>query len=39
VIDDGEGAWRVAQIEQLQFEMEDDASWLDCNEAIIAAME
>jgi hypothetical protein len=39
VIDDGEGAWRVAQIERLQFEMEDDASWLDCIEATFAVME
>ena len=29
--------WWVAQIERLQFEMKDDASWLNCIEAIIAA--
>jgi hypothetical protein len=39
VIDDGEGARRVAQIERLQFEMEDDTTRFDRIEATFAVME
>ncbi len=39
MIDDDEGAWRVAQIERLQFEMQDDTTRFDRIEATFTASE
>jgi hypothetical protein len=39
VVDDDEGAWRVATIERPQFEIEDDTTRFDRIEATFAAIE